>query len=91
MTHMKLIKSEGSFAMIRSAETTVSIPKEELIAALKKATIQKNNLVRDDESNVVYIEGEKFVIDTSLLKGNIKKIIDDLQENLQPIKYNSGK
>ena len=91
MTHMKLIKSEGSFAMIRSAETIISIPKEELITALKKATIQKNNLVRDDESNVVYIDGEKFVIDTSLLKGDLKKVIDDLQENLQPIKYNFGK
>lgn len=86
MTHIKLTKTEGLFAMIRSAEKTVDAEKEQVVADLKAASVESNPQQRDNESYVVHVDDDRYVIDPAKLKKDTKKIINGLVKELKPVK-----
>lgn len=86
MTHVKLTKAGGFIGLIRSAETETSIEKNELIVALNHAVKEKNAWARDEETYTVYVNDAEFKIDPQKLRGPVKKLIDDLEGKLRPVK-----
>ena len=85
MTHIKLTKTEGLFAMIRSAEKTVDAEKQQVLADLKAANVETDPQHRDAESYVVHVDDDRYVIDPGKLKKDTKKIINGLVKELKPV------
>jgi hypothetical protein len=84
MIHIKLERSGGQLGKSLQASKQVNIKEEELVKKLKAIAPVKNPYARDDFYNSIIINEKKtYPIDMALLKGNIKKIVEELEENLK--------
>jgi hypothetical protein len=83
MVHIKLERSGGQLGKNLQASKQVNTKEEDLIKKLKAIAPTENPYARDDFFHSIIINGKKkFPIDIALLKGNLKKIVDELEENL---------
>jgi hypothetical protein len=84
MIHIKLERSGGQLGKSLQASKQVNIKEEELVKKLKAIAPAKNPYARDDFYNSIIINEKKtYPIDMALLKGNLKKIVEELEENLK--------
>jgi hypothetical protein len=84
MVHIKLERSGGQLGKTLQAAKEIKLVEADVIKKLKEIAPTQNLLARDDFYDTITINGKKsFPIDITLLKGNIKKIITKLEENLK--------
>jgi hypothetical protein len=83
MVHIKLERSGGQLGKSLQASKQVNIKEEDLIKKLKAIAPTDNPYARDDFHHTIVVGKKKFLIDMALLKGNLKKIVEELEENLK--------
>lgn len=83
MTTIQLKRSGGQLGKMLTATKDVDMPEEEIVNKLVTAAPQKNALARDEFYYSIVINNRTYPIDRSLLKGGLKKIVDDLENNLK--------
>jgi hypothetical protein len=84
MIHIKLERSGGQLGKNLQASKQVNVKEEELVKKLKAIAPIENPYARDDFFHSIIINGKKkFPIDITLLKGNLKKIVEALEEDLK--------
>lgn len=84
MTTIQLKRSGGQLGKTLRSTLQVNMDEEELIEKLKAAAPENNPNERDALYHSVTINKKKtFPIDMALLKGNLKKIVSELEDKLQ--------
>ncbi len=83
MVHIKLERSGGQLGKSLQASTKIDVKEETLEKKLKAIAPKENPYARDDFYHSITLNGKKtFAIDVTLLKGSLKKVIENLEENL---------
>jgi hypothetical protein len=84
MIQLQLKRSGGQLGKSLRASREVDMDEAAVIKELKAMAPVTNPQARDDFHHSISVNGgESFPIDTSLLKGNLKKIITELEDDLQ--------
>jgi hypothetical protein len=82
MINIKLERSGGQLGKNLQSSKQVNAKEEELIKKLKTFAPSQNPYARDDFNYNIIIGKKAFPIDMALLKGSLKKIVAELEENL---------
>ncbi len=84
MISIQLKRSGGQLGKSLSASREVDLEEGDVVKQLKEIAPVANPQARDDFHHSISINGgESFPIDMSLLKGNLKKIITALENDLK--------
>ena len=84
MIKIELKRSGGLLGKSLQAARQVDMDEEAIIKKLKSIAPVDNPYARDDFYHSITLNGKQsFPIDMGLLKGNLKKIITELESNLK--------
>ncbi|HLO82164.1 MAG TPA: hypothetical protein VK166_14460 [Chitinophagaceae bacterium] len=84
MTHIQLRRSGGQIGKTLQASKDIDMDEMELINSLKQIAPVHDPQMRDDFSYKVVVNRQKsFPIDISQLKGKLKKIVRELEDDLK--------
>jgi hypothetical protein len=84
MVTIKLKRTGGFMGKSMEATRMIDIGEDMLIKKLTKVACIENEAARDDFNHSITINGSKtFSIDMTLLKGNLKKIIEEMEDELK--------
>jgi hypothetical protein len=83
MIKIQLTRTGGFMGKTMQATKEVDLNKDTLLKKLIKILPTENPMARDSFYYNISIDGEKdFPIDITLVKGKVKKILEDMEENL---------
>jgi hypothetical protein len=83
MIKIQLTRTGGFMGKTMQATIEVDLNKDTLLKKLIKILPTENPMARDSFYYNISIDGEKdFPIDITLVKGKVKKILEDMEENL---------
>jgi hypothetical protein len=84
MITIQLKRSGGQLGKTLQATHQVDMDEEEIIKKLKAVTPVSNPQARDDFYYSIIVNRKKtFPIDRTLLKGKLKKIVEELEDDLK--------
>lgn len=84
MISIQLKRSGGQLGKSLTAKRDVDLEEADVVKELKELAPAANPQARDDFHHSISINGgESFPVDMSLLKGNLKKIITGLEDDLK--------
>jgi hypothetical protein len=83
MIQIQLKRTGGFMGKAMQVSREVDMKEDALIKKLTKLAPVENPMARDDFNYSIIINGEKtFPIDMTLIKGSLKKLLQEMEENL---------
>ena len=83
MVRIQLKRSGGQFGKTLQSAMEVDMLESELMKSLLEVVPEKNPLERDAFHYSITINDQTFPIDLAQLKGTLKKVVHELDENLK--------
>jgi hypothetical protein len=83
MVTIELQRSGGFMGRPASASGRFDIDEPALVAKLKEAAREPNPLARDELYYTMVVNGKEFDVDAGKLKGDLKKIFNNLEGKLK--------
>ena len=83
MIKIQLNRSGGMLGKNLKAVSHIDIDEKVIIKKLTMAAPVQNPYARDDFNYSINVNEKEFPVDVSLLKGELKKIINKLEDNLK--------
>ena len=83
MVRIQLKRSGGQLGKTLQSATEVDMPESELMKSLLEVVPRENPMARDAFHYSITLNGQTFPIDIARLKGTLKKVVHELDENLK--------